>query len=144
MTGPVRTLALIVPGEPFAKQRPRARALGKGRATIYTPEETKAAEANVRGRWDATHASYGSPDATSRFGLALVLCRTARYRRDVDNMAKTVMDALNGAPGAWADDYQVERLDASVLWVPKGEAETRIVVWTLGQVQPLLAIPTDE
>lgn len=133
---PVRRL--LLPGEPFAKQRPRARALGKGRATIYTPPETKAAEAVIAAAWREQHPDY-VPDPAARYGLSVMLYRYARYRRDVDNLGKLVMDALNGL--AWVDDYQVETLHITVRWVAKADARTEVGVWTLGQVPALLEVP---
>lgn len=138
MTGAVAIRRLTIAGEPFAKQRPRARALGKGRVTIYTPQETEDAEAVVAAAWRAQHPDY-VPDPEARYGLSVIFHRYARHRRDVDNLGKLLMDGLNGL--AWVDDYQVETLHLTVRWVAKADARTEAAVWALGQVPNLLEVP---
>ena len=46
-----------VPGEPFAKQRPRAAKKGRY-ITIYTPRETKQYEEKVRKVYNSTYENY--------------------------------------------------------------------------------------
>lgn len=138
MTGPVEVRRLVIPGEPFAKQRPRARPLGKGRVTMYTPPETVEAEARVAAAWRAAHPDY-VPSETARYGLSATFYRYARYRRDQDNLLKLLQDGLNGL--AWVDDYQVECYGTVLTcWVPKAEARTELATWTLGTVPTMLLV----
>lgn len=53
------------------------------------------------------------PDAESSFTVELQFHCGDWLRRDLDNMAKLVMDALNSV--VWADDAQVVGLQASVI-----------------------------
>ena len=55
---------------------------------------------------------YGTGRNTSRLRLSAPLCHTGRP--DLDNLAKSTMDALLGI--AWRDDSQVIRLSASKEW----------------------------
>lgn len=136
MTGRPAVRRLTIPGEPLGKARPRVTRRG-----TYTPRATRDAEAAIREPWAAAHAGL-EVDASSRFGMRLTFRRFYRHRRDVDNLAKLVMDALNGAPGAYADDHQVEFLAAQVLWVPREEVATHVALWTLGRpVPPVQALP---
>lgn len=138
MTGAVEVTRLTIPGEPFAKQRPRARPLGKGRVTIYTPPETVQAEAKISTLWMFTHPDY-VPDPEARYGVSATFYRYAKYRRDQDNLLKLVLDALNGL--AWADDYQVELYgQVATRWVAKAEARTEFACWKLGTVPTLLGV----
>jgi Holliday junction resolvase RusA-like endonuclease len=55
----------------------------------------------------ARHRSPGWPRG-ARYSVDIVWTPQDRRRRDIDNAAKTVLDALNGV--AWDDDSQVDRL----------------------------------
>ena len=105
---------LIVPWKPHAKQRPR---VANNRA--YTPKATKDAEARIveafLERW--TGEPYDTP-LEVRIDLAnedfdIHIMETEDYvqrklRGDIDNYAKTILDALNGI--AWVDDSQIREL----------------------------------
>jgi Holliday junction resolvase RusA-like endonuclease len=52
------------------------------------------------------------PDAHHLFSVDLVFVLSDRRPRDIDNLAKTVLDALNKR--AWKDDAQVVRLSAKL------------------------------
>ena len=85
--------------------RPKARARrGKG-GQWYTPQSTRAYEEAVG--WAARDAGIRNPyQGTVR--LEIVLWLPDRRRRDVDNCAKSICDALNGI--AYLDDSQIIEL----------------------------------
>jgi crossover junction endodeoxyribonuclease RusA len=96
-------LTFVVPGPPQPKQRARR---GKGNRW-YTPRATRTYEAKVclfalsalgRRRWSRS----------GRYALTLRQVFGDARRRDADNVAKAIQDALNGV--AWDDDSQVVRL----------------------------------
>jgi crossover junction endodeoxyribonuclease RusA len=99
-----------VPGEPVSKARARWDPRRSGR--IYNPESNEVAEANI-GWLFRRAAGPLVPSATDTFGvLATFYTRTSR-KRDVDNLLKMVMDALNGL--AWKDDAQVSEIMARMV-----------------------------
>ena len=94
------TTTFMVPGPPRPKGRPR---LGR-RGLVYTPRQTRHYE-----EWVAFMAlqarvkcARGPVRVTLRFWFA------DERRRDLDNCAKAVLDALTGL--AWDDDSQVHEL----------------------------------
>lgn len=92
-------LTLRVDGPPQVKERPR---VVRGRA--YTPRTTSDAETSIA--WQARQIirrPLSDPVAVS-----ITFRLPDRRRRDLDNLAKTVLDALNGV--AWADDSQIHTL----------------------------------
>jgi crossover junction endodeoxyribonuclease RusA len=102
-------------GKPQAKQRPR---VGKG-GRIYTPRETAEYEAHVAHSWHAADGACIPRDTAVRVELYVskdkveVVIEPAPDRRhtakaDLDNIAKSVLDGLNGV--AFEDDRQVAEL----------------------------------
>lgn len=80
------------------------------------------ARAGLAGRLD--------PDrATGPWALDVEFRRHAS-RGDLDNLVKTVMDALEGV--AWSNDYAVVAITARRLACARGEDETAITVTPLG------------
>lgn len=128
MTEPVR---FTIPGDPVSKERPRS---GRNGAT-YTPARTRDAEGAVRSAF-LTALGVGEAvappvDVGQAWMLRLVFHRWERRPRDVDNMAKLVMDALNGH--LWMDDAQVETLALTTIWVDdKAEAHTLVIATPTG------------
>lgn len=98
-----------LPGQPQSKQRPR---LGKG--VIYTPNGTRQAERAIGLLFKSKFPGH-RPDKKNRFGIRILFqCGPQHGRRgDVDNMAKLVLDALNGV--LWKDDSQVAEICAKVI-----------------------------
>ncbi len=89
-----------VPGNPIPKERPRV--VGR---RAYTPKRTRDAEA-----WVRLHAR-ALPCVEGPIRLGLAFFRKDAVPCDIDNLAKLVQDALNGA--AWVDDRQILVLSAS-------------------------------
>lgn len=112
-------MIIVVPGEPVPKGRPR---FGRGHA--YTDPKTKAAEERIRAL--VRQAGIRKP-IKNPVGLTIEFWRSSKRRVDIDNLAKLVLDALNGI--AWEDDNQIEEL-----WLSKDTAtnpHTTIIIRTL-------------
>jgi Holliday junction resolvase RusA-like endonuclease len=117
--GPVKAVLFTVAGEPMSKAR--ARVTKSGHA--YTPKATIEAEGRVREAFGATtHEGF-----SNAVGVELAFYQGTRARKDIDNMAKLILDALNGV--AWADDVQVSVLLARRVYVTKDRARTVIRVF---------------
>lgn len=114
-----------VTGEPGCKAR--ARNSGRG-GRHYSPASNQVAEEGVGWAFRRAGGGRGGPDGESSFGVyAVFFCRTGR-RRDVDNMMKLLLDALNGI--AWVDDTQVEEISAKLLR-RSAEPRTVVVIYTI-------------
>ena len=109
-------IEFTVPGKPVGKARPRVTRHG-----TYTPKTTLEYEAKVREAWDATgaemapggvpvfveiHAWFPVPKSTSKQKARLMENTFYLKKPDADNVAKSILDALNGR--AWSDDSVVQ------------------------------------
>jgi len=117
----VSALMFVVPGDPVPKARPRTVRTKNGRRRTYTPEKTLAAERAVAAACRKDCKPTVSDDAEYSV-VVWFFCKTLR-RSDVDNLAKTVLDGLNGV--VWKDDSQVTDLEAHIV---RGCAEPRTKV----------------
>jgi crossover junction endodeoxyribonuclease RusA len=108
-----RSWSTFIEGKPHPKERPRP----NGRGGVYTPERTKRAEAHIAAHWDGP--TFVGPvevqlifnqDGTAVIVTPLPLDMKSGLRGDLDNLAKTVLDGLNGV--AWGDDRQVLKITA--------------------------------
>lgn len=112
---------VIIPGPPVGKARPR---VAGGHA--YTPAATRAYEEKVRLCWRTSRNAAFGPEVPVAALIAVYHAIPASASRkdrenmasnivlpmkkpDADNVAKIVLDALNGL--AYADDKQVVRLE---------------------------------
>lgn len=114
-------MIIFVPGDPVGKQRPRK---GKN-GSVYTPQKTKDYEATVAWHWKNARG----PKLDGPIRLRIVWhCRIPKSaskakraamvsgqilpmtRPDIDNVCKSIMDALNGV--AYHDDLQIVSLTA--------------------------------
>ena len=115
-------LRFTVPGNPVPKSRPR---VVKGHT--YTPMATKRAE-----QWIAMHARKARVLKTDgQVKLSVSFYRESAHACDLDNLAKTVCDALNGI--AWKDDRQIvwlAALKAIDRSNPRTEIEIEEVNWS--------------
>lgn len=119
----LRVVSFAIPGEPKAKERPRH---GKGGRT-FTPATTLRAEKAIAELFRAA-CELADPlacDVAMRLDFHLV----RRGRRDVDNLQKLVMDALNGV--AYVDDNQVVDVRATKRFVEKGHAGSLVTIWAV-------------
>lgn len=114
---PRKAIRFTVPGEPRSKQRPRVTERG-----TYTPKETIEAEKLVRNYYAAAEG----PFFEYQVKVDIKFYNGNRRRRDLDNMAKLVLDALNKV--AFADDYQVVELNLAKFFSTKELARTEITI----------------
>lgn len=123
---PAREMVFVVPGLPHGKERPRLGARGN----VYTPARTTGYEAKVkvlaqiasgRQRWLRT--------AGARLEVTLSVRFPDARRRDLDNVAKAILDGLNGV--AYEDDSQVDALHVYRLDTSKKDprVEVRVKVY---------------
>lgn len=122
------TVSFTVPGPPVGKGRPRF-SEQSGRVRTYTPEETARYERAVRAAYrqscgDAFFAR-GTPVIAGIIAFFPIPKREKKAERermrtslvyapkkpDCDNIAKAILDALNGI--AYADDAQIAALHVS-------------------------------
>lgn len=100
----MRSYTFIVEGQPIGKER--ARVTKRGHA--YTPPRTVEYERRVQLLGASARPSGWPLDA--EYVLTVRLFMGDKRRRDIDNCAKAVGDALNKT--AYADDSQVRELHA--------------------------------
>jgi len=129
-------ISLLIPGRPRGKQRPRFnRATGRA----YTPQETVSFEQRVQGEWIAAgrprmadgplvatvRGVYQRPGSHLRVkgGLTAAGMRAPfpMPSVDLDNLAKAVLDSLNGL--AYKDDRQIVHLTVCRRWAVDGESD---------------------
>lgn len=114
------------------KQRPRATVRG-GFARVYTPQTTAVYENLVKLSYQQQckgtyfgelplkvniYAYFKAPEATKKYVDYGYECIT---HKDLDNIAKTILDALNGI--AYKDDKQVFELSVCKYWCDNEEQE---------------------
>lgn len=113
------TVSFTIPGEPVAKGRPRMTRSGHA----YTPSKTRLYEEHVRVAWKQKREAKDCYNYSLRVFIAayfsipksvskkkrLAMDGTPHTKRpDADNVAKAVLDALNGV--AFADDSAIHDL----------------------------------
>lgn len=124
-----RSLEFVVWGDPKPKGRPRF--INKGKfVSTYTPRETRNYEAQIRQAYTETNgtmkvsgalhaeitAVFDIPKSATKkkkelMATGQIYCKN---KKDCDNLAKTVLDALNGL--AYHDDNQVVELYAKKMY----------------------------
>ncbi|WP_304427615.1 RusA family crossover junction endodeoxyribonuclease [Dubosiella newyorkensis] len=129
-----------IPGEPGAKGRPWFSTFG-GHPTAYTDKKTRLYEMLVRDAYMTTignpdplkgelrveiNAHFGVPKSTSKRKRELMLAGKIRPTKkpDTDNIAKIVLDSLNGI--AFEDDKQVVHLIVTKQYAEKPHVEVSI------------------
>lgn len=119
----MRSVYFRVPGEPVAKERPRTFVDGTGKSRTITPRKTQQAEQTIGYEFRRQCPGFGEP-IPHPVSVRLVF-HTMSKRKDLDNLAKTALDAINKV--IICDDRQVEHIDAKVVR-GKGNPETIIEV----------------
>ena len=130
---PDRVVRFTVFGEPKSKQRPRVTSRG-----TFTPKETQEAERRIREKWRTLEEEPFQYHVL----VEKQFFNGNRRRRDLDNMAKLVLDALNGE--AYDDDFRVVEMVLTKRFTTKEKARTVVVLRELiewecesNNVQPL-------
>lgn len=139
-------LELVVLGEPMGKQRPRATFVA-GHATIYTPKKTQGYEARfasaygekypneepiqgaikvtISAFFSLSKADFNSKGEPNKKGTAKLQNETMPTKKpDCDNIAKAVLDGLNGV--AFQDDSQVVALSITKNYSLRPRVEVQI------------------
>lgn len=115
-----------IPGEPVSKERPRVTTSRGGKSITYTPKKTRAAEVVIG--WEVVSQNLGiAMDAELDFRVDVLFVSKSNKRRDIDNMIKLVLDALNGV--VYEDDSQVVEIHAVMARGSQEEPRTDIIVW---------------
>lgn len=139
----VKQVSFRIMAEPIGKERPRA-SYRNGFATIYTPKKTKVYEKLVADTFKKefpNHEPINSecsviitsylkiPKSYSKKKKEEILRKDSRplSKPDIDNMAKSILDGLNGV--AYSDDTLI-----TDLWVGKKYAGTEphsdvVITW---------------
>lgn len=134
--------SFTVPGDPVGKGRPRFSRSGRGVHT-YTPARTAAYEQQVRQeyRMQCGDLRFNGPVHVSIWAMYSIPKSTPKRRRidmldgrilpmkkpDLDNIAKCICDALNGA--AYEDDAQITELVIRKVYTDK----PRVIVFISGK-----------
>ena len=100
---------------------PKARPRRNARGVWYTPNRTRRYEEKVA--WCARSTGLSAP-LTGEVKLEIHLWLPDRRRRDIDNIAKSIADGLNGI--AWDDDHQVTQLVVSRAGVDRANPRAEI------------------
>jgi Holliday junction resolvase RusA-like endonuclease len=113
----VNSISFTVPGPPVAKARARV-VLNCGKVRAFTPAKTASYENLVRMAFADKYPGFIPREGAVRLTIHAAFQITAEAKKshallvtkrpDIDNCAKSVMDALNGL--AWRDDAQVTDL----------------------------------
>lgn len=113
----------VVVGEPVSKERARVTAKG-----AYTPKRTVDAEKAVRAAYRAAqHPSLSNePHLNGYVEAEIDFYLGTKRRRDLDNMAKLVLDALNGV--AYGDDVQVHTKRTRKYYTTRERARTVVTL----------------
>ena len=133
------TVEFTVPGPPGHKGRPRFRSMGKY-VQVYTDKKTQAYEKLVRECWEKSKSPkltgelwvfitgyFAPPKNTTKKARAEMASTTVGYghKPDADNLAKVVLDALNGT--AYDDDNKITLLHVEKVYSEEPRVKVRMV-----------------
>jgi len=122
-------IEFTVQGNPIPKGRPRVvlRQRPDGyRGHAFTPPQTKAWERVVG--WKARSVMDGREPLAGEIAVMLEFYRVNAVACDLDNLAKAVMDALNGI--CYRDDRQIAEMHI-VRFVDRKDPRVEIKIWPL-------------
>ena len=131
----MKTIEIIIPGEPIGKGRARSARLPNGRTTHYTPQKTRTWEGIARSfAIDAFGEDREPLDCPVALDILIVYSIAKSWpewkrraaligeieptvKPDADNVEKAVKDALNGV--VWRDDCQVVNTTKRTVYGPQ-------------------------
>lgn len=114
------SITITIPVDPVPKERPRISAWGPS----YTPARTKAYQRAVALHAKAELGSFGQLWSLEGWYKVEVVFRREHARGDIDNVAKSILDGLNGI--MWADDARVVELHVVRLYEGAIGARVRV------------------
>lgn len=134
------TIDLVIEGEPVGKGRPRVTGIGKF-AHAYTPAKTKNYEKLIQNKYFENYtyqdtlqgaikaeviAYFPIPESLSKKKKELLLNNYEKHTKkpDIDNVVKSVFDALNNV--AFTDDSNIISLKAKKLYSDKPRVELHL------------------
>ena len=120
---PFAIRSFLIVGDLKAKARPRVTKHGN----TYTPKTTRDAEDVVGLKFIQANPVH-KPNGSTRWALKVDVWPSTHRRADVDNLAKTIMDGLNGV--LYVDDGQVDWLAIHRHWDVPTKAGTATVTCT--------------
>lgn len=137
----------IIPGEPMGKQRPKFSTFG-GYGKAYTPKETVSYQNLVKMCWSEKVGEFMFPDSEMGIGAEITAFYAipkstskkkaqkmkdhlimATKKPDADNIAKIILDALNGI--AFSDDRNVTELKVKKEYTEDGRAFVKVALYAL-------------
>lgn len=128
----MQIVKFVVYGKPQGKARPR---FSNGR--VYTPTATKEYERQVEAAYITAANGYKFADKPVNVSITAYLKRAKSNRRefatskpDVDNVAKAILDGLNGV--AFDDDKQVVCLTINKVYCKSSSDLPRTIVVLTG------------
>jgi Holliday junction resolvase RusA-like endonuclease len=135
-------IQFTIKGEIKTKQRPRATVIG-GHARVYSSKDTIMYENYVKSEYQRQCAYYfngNEPLKATITAYFLPSNELAKYGQDVkyvacmknkdlDNIAKTILDALNGI--AYEDDKQIVELHVEKYYTPEATEYVEVKIETL-------------
>lgn len=109
---PEEIINIVIPGEPVPWGRPRVM-LRPGQNPVFFQEgKTKQAKEDLRNAIRAAFIMGEPTEAAIAIELNFACGKIGRQLPDIDNLAKTVLDAMNNF--VWRDDAQVLSLYVTV------------------------------
>lgn len=140
-------ISFTIPGKPVGKGRPRFQRAGNYVRT-YTPDATASYENLVKLCWQAGGHPKLSGEIHARIAAYFPIPKSTPKKRradmeagrvgcatkpDADNLAKCVLDALNGL--AYDDDSSVTRLEVRKLYSTEPRCEVRLTEKTEKEIE---------
>ena len=113
-------ITFTVHGQPVPAARPRV-----ARGHAFMPKRTVDAEKEVGAAW--VRASHNLWIPTGGVAVWMQFFVSDKVRRDIDNLAKTVLDGLTRYGWAWGDDSQVIDLMCDI-YLDKEQPRTVVTV----------------
>lgn len=117
------SVSFVVPGEAVPKQSFRF-----SRGGSFQPERVTNWQAVVRLCGQAARPSPTRDQRAEKWGVVLTVYRKSRRAVDVDNLAKAILDALQGV--FWDNDNQVVELHVGKVMVDK-DPMVKVEAWPL-------------